>query len=89
MPASTTALARNSYGTGTAGQGSDGPFVGYQAPCSQGTGTKLYTFTLYALSSKPTLPADPKQVTGPVLAQAIEALTIAKGSLDGAHTTTP
>ena len=57
LPATTSTLARNSYGTGTAGVGSDGPFVGYQAPCSQGTGTKVYTFTVYALSGSPSLTA--------------------------------
>lgn len=81
VPATTTALARNSYGSGTAGQGSDGPFVGYQAPCSQGTGTKVYTFTVYALSGSPSLPAG-TAVSGAALLEAITPLTLGSATLN-------
>jgi phosphatidylethanolamine-binding protein (PEBP) family uncharacterized protein len=82
IPASATRLERNATGVGTAGVGSDGPTLGYQPPCSQGPGPKLYTFTLYALSGAPQLPASPGQVTGAVLAQAIASLTLASASLE-------
>lgn len=87
IPASTTALASGSSSIGTAGLTSNGPNLAYAPPCSPGPGTKIYSFTLYALSGTPTLPADPKQVTGSVLEQAIASLTLEKASLDGAHTT--
>ncbi|MBM4358074.1 MAG: hypothetical protein FJ096_08175 [Deltaproteobacteria bacterium] len=87
IPAATTALPAGSTAIGTAGLTSNGPNLDYAPPCSPGPGTQLYTSTLHALSDKPTLPTDPKQVTGAVLAQAIEPLLLAKTSLDGAHTT--
>lgn len=86
IPASTTSLANGSIGVGTAGLTSNGPNLAYSAPCSSGPGTKTYTFTLYALSETPTLPSDPKAVTGAVLEQAIATLTLKKSSLDGEHT---
>jgi len=86
IPASTTSLANGSTGIGTAGITSNGPNLAYSPPCSSGPGTKTYTFTLYALSGTPTLPSDPKSVTGAVLEQAIASLTLQKSSLDGEHT---
>jgi phosphatidylethanolamine-binding protein (PEBP) family uncharacterized protein len=82
IPGTATGLARDSYGVGTPGVGSDGPIVGYQPPCSQGTGVKLYTFTIYALSGAPALAVPSSQVTGAVLANAIAPLTLASASLD-------
>jgi phosphatidylethanolamine-binding protein (PEBP) family uncharacterized protein len=82
IPATVTALARNSSDVGTAGLTSDGPLLAYSAPCSQGPGAKTYTFSLYALSSAPTLPPAASQVTGPVLTAAIADRTLASSSLD-------
>ncbi|MFN7989649.1 MAG: SUMF1/EgtB/PvdO family nonheme iron enzyme [Thermoanaerobaculia bacterium] len=82
IPATVTALARNSTGVGTAGLTSDGPLLAYSPPCSQGPGAKTYTFSLYALSSAPTLPSSASPVTGPVLTAAIEDLTLATSRLD-------
>jgi phosphatidylethanolamine-binding protein (PEBP) family uncharacterized protein len=87
IPAATTALPAGSTAIGIAGLTSNGPDLAYAPPCSPGPGTKIYTFTLYALSGKPTLPSDPKQVTGAVLTAAMEPLVLSKTSLDGAHTT--
>jgi phosphatidylethanolamine-binding protein (PEBP) family uncharacterized protein len=81
IPGSVTGLARNSSGVGTPGVGSDGLQPAYQPPCSQGPGAKLYTFTLYALSASPSLPAASNQVTGPVLAAAIANITLGSASL--------
>jgi phosphatidylethanolamine-binding protein (PEBP) family uncharacterized protein len=86
IPSSVSSLAVGSTGVGVAGLTSDGPNLAYAAPCSQGPGAKSYTFTLYALSGTPTLPSDPKSVTGAVLEQAIASLTLQKSSLDGEHT---
>lgn len=86
IPASTTGLARNSSGVGTAGVGSDGPTTAYQPPCSQGPGPKLYTFTLYALSGSPALPGAANQVTGKVVTDAISSITLGKASLNLSYT---
>ena len=54
--------------------------MAYDPPCSQGPGPKIYTFTLYALSASPDLPAG-EQVTGPALTNAISSITLGKASL--------
>jgi phosphatidylethanolamine-binding protein (PEBP) family uncharacterized protein len=83
IPSSVSSLQPDSRAIGTAGVGSDGPLVGYQSPCSQGPGLKLYTFTIYALSSSPTVTG---QVTGAVLSNAIKPLTLATASLTVGYT---
>ena len=89
IPAATRSLAKDSFGLGTPGVGSDGPFVGYQPPCSQGPGAKVYTFTVYALSGSPTLAATP--VTGAALTSAMSNLTLGTAVLNLSFTraTTP
>ncbi len=86
IPASTNSLARNSSGVGIAGVGSDGPTVGYQAPCSQGPGLKTYTFTLYALSASPQLATAASPVGGDALVSAITSLTLASTTLNVSNT---
>jgi phosphatidylethanolamine-binding protein (PEBP) family uncharacterized protein len=86
IPAAATGLAKNSSGVGTPGVGSDGPQAAYQPPCSQGPGAKLYTFTLYALSASPSLPASASQVTGAVLTGAIANITLGSASLKLSYT---
>ena len=92
IPATATSLARNTSGVGTAGVGSDGPSAAYQAPCSQGPGSKQYTFTLYALSASPSLAVAANAVTGSALASAIASITLATSALNLNYTrstTTP
>jgi phosphatidylethanolamine-binding protein (PEBP) family uncharacterized protein len=79
IPATKSALVTDSYGVGTQGVGSDGPVVGYQAPCSQGLGAKSYTFTVYALSTSPTLPTN-TAVTGSALSSAMASITLGTAS---------
>jgi phosphatidylethanolamine-binding protein (PEBP) family uncharacterized protein len=86
IPATVSSLDRNSSGIGTPGVGSDGPRAAYQPPCSQGPGAKLYTFTLYALTASPSLPALASQVTGPVLTAAIANITAGSASLKLTYT---
>lgn len=74
IPASVTALAANTTGIGTPGASTDGPDLKFYPPCSSGAGQRTYTFTLYALSGKPTFSTAP--VTGEVLAEAIGPLTV-------------
>jgi phosphatidylethanolamine-binding protein (PEBP) family uncharacterized protein len=79
IPAATTALARDAYGVGTLGVGSDGPLAAYQPPCSQGPGSKTYTYTVYALSGPPSVTGTP---SGATLAAAIAPLTLASAVLN-------
>lgn len=81
IPAIRTGLLKDSYNVGVAGIGSDGPIIGYQPPCSQGPGAKVYTWTLYALSAAPALPTAANQVTGAVVANAIAGITLGSASL--------
>lgn len=88
IPADTTALARDSFGVGLRGVGSDGPMAAYQPPCSQGTGLKTYTFTVYALSGSPTLSKPAAQVTGDDLLSAMSSLTLGSATLNLTYTRT-
>jgi phosphatidylethanolamine-binding protein (PEBP) family uncharacterized protein len=82
IPVSATGLDRNSKGIGTVGTGSHGTVMQYDPPCPQGPGAKTYTFTLYALSASPSLPASADQVTGEVLTRAISSITLDKASFN-------
>lgn len=85
IPASATGIARNDSAAGITGTGSHGTVMQYDPPCSQGPGAKQYTLTLYALSASPDLPADPAEVTGPVLTSAIAAKTLDRAVLNLYH----
>ena len=82
IPATATGLNRNSTGVGTTGTGSHGTTMVYDPPCSQGPGDKVYTFTLYALSGIPVLPATADVVTGVVLTQAISSMKLGSATLN-------
>ncbi len=86
IPAGTTGLAEGEKGVGTFGLTSDGPELAYSPPCSQGPGAKFYTFKLFALSERPALPADLRQVTGPLLAEAVAAVTLATAEMTVSYT---
>jgi phosphatidylethanolamine-binding protein (PEBP) family uncharacterized protein len=85
IPGTATGIARNGSAIGILGTGSHGTVMMYDPPCSQGPGAKVYTFTLYALSASPVLPASPGEVTGPVLTNAISSITLGRASLDLNH----
>ena len=84
IPPTVTALPRNSTAIGTFGVGSDGPQAAYQPPCSQGPGAKIYTFTVYALSSAPQLPAG--RIDGPTLTRAIAPVTLGSATMSVSYT---
>ncbi len=86
IPASASSLATGSTSVGVAGLTSDGPALAYSPPCSRGPGPMMYTFTLHALSARPTLPARANQVTGAVLTEAIAAITLASTALTVTYT---
>jgi phosphatidylethanolamine-binding protein (PEBP) family uncharacterized protein len=58
IPTSVSSMAAGATNIGTLGQNFQGKKLGYTPPCSQGTGSKKYTFYLYALSSKLTVSAN-------------------------------
>jgi phosphatidylethanolamine-binding protein (PEBP) family uncharacterized protein len=84
IPATVTSLAANTTGIGTTGASTDGPDLKFYPPCSSGSGQRTYTFTLYALSGKPTFSTSP--VTGEVLAEAIGPLTIGSRQMSVTYT---
>ena len=87
IPASKASLAKDSYGVGTLGVGSDGPTVAYQPPCSQGLGEKAYTLTVYALSASPVLLLS-GAVSGAALATAMLPITLGTAALSLSHNRT-
>ena len=86
IPASTAELKMNSTGVGTLGAADDGAGNAYAPPCSQGPGAKVYTFTLYALSAKPTFTQPASQLTGSVVTAALQSLTLASAKLSVSYT---
>ena len=81
IPATVRSLSKDSFGIASAGVGSDGPFAGYQPPCSQGPGAKTYTFTLYALSAAPALGSQ-SPVSGSTLSSALSGITLGTATLN-------
>lgn len=86
VPGDVRSLAVGVTNVGVAGLTSDGPALAYSPPCSQGPGPMRYTFTVYALSAHPTLPAVPRNVTGAVLTEAMRAITLASASATVTYT---
>ncbi len=82
IPATVTSLAKDSFLVGTLGVGSDGPGTVYNPPCSQGPGSKVYTFTLYALASTPVFSVPAEQVNGKAVTDAIAGITLGSASLN-------
>jgi Raf kinase inhibitor-like YbhB/YbcL family protein len=81
IPASINSLPRNVSGIGTLGTNSVNDKTEYAPPCSQGPGTKAYTFTVYALSQNPSLSVTPENVTREVLLNAIEGITLSSAKM--------
>lgn len=88
IPATVTSIASGTT-AGTLGSADDGAGLSYAPPCSQGPGTKQYTFTVYALSAAPNLGGlAQNQITGSVLLAALAPVTRATGVLNLAVTRT-
>lgn len=85
IPANVRSLEKNSKDVGVWGMNSMRHKVGYTPPCSGGGGLKIYTATLYALSSPPNLEfkgTAPGMVTMDQLLDAIDGKVLARSSLD-------
>ena len=67
--------------TGTWGPNTVNRRSEYAPPCSKGSGDKLYTITLYALSAEASLPRDTPLTRDSLLA-AIKDTTLATATLD-------
>lgn len=89
IPPTVTSLDQDTFLVGTVGLGDDGPGTIYDPPCSQGPGSKLYTFTLYALSAVPTFAVPASQVTGELVASAISSLTLGSAALNLSYSRDP
>jgi phosphatidylethanolamine-binding protein (PEBP) family uncharacterized protein len=85
IPATATGLAQGATGIGTLGVSHRG-IAAYEPPCSQGPGSKGYTFTLHALSAPPSLPSGSYPVTGEALTRAIAPITLGSASLSLSYT---
>jgi phosphatidylethanolamine-binding protein (PEBP) family uncharacterized protein len=79
IPATATSIAAGNKSVGTYGQNFQGKTLGYTPPCSQGPGDKIYTFTIYALSS--TLDLQPSATTEAALEAMVVGKVLAQKSL--------
>ena len=83
IPASVHALESGKLTQGSLGMNFKNNRPGYEAPCSQGPGAKIYTITVYALSSK--INIAPTSATQPALMKAIIGKILAQGKLSGTY----
>ena len=84
IPGGSSGFAVNTTGGGTLGESDGTTGTAYNPPC--GPGNRLYTYRLYALSAAPTLPSNPAQVTGSVLATAVAGVTISSATMTLTYT---
>lgn len=76
IPSTVTSIPETVIGIGLFGINSVNGKNAYTPPCSQGPGDKLYTFTVYALSSAPVFTVPQTQVTMDLLLGAISTKTL-------------
>jgi phosphatidylethanolamine-binding protein (PEBP) family uncharacterized protein len=81
IPASVTSLPKNVSGVGTLGTNSVNDKTAYTPPCSKGPGPKVYTYTVYALSTEPELSVPATKVNRAALLEAIQKITLASAEL--------
>lgn len=86
IPANVHSLAKNTISIGTLGNNSVNSKPEYAPPCSKGAGAKMYTYTLYALSSPPQLSVPAAQVSREVLLNAIKDRTLGSAVLNVVYT---
>ena len=80
IPSSTSSIAVGTNGGATIGTNSVNGELSYAPPCSKGPGEKAYTFTVYALSSTPTI-SNASSIDRTALLAAIDDITLASSSL--------
>jgi phosphatidylethanolamine-binding protein (PEBP) family uncharacterized protein len=82
IPATVTALPKNSQGVGILGTNSVNGRTEYSPPCSKGPGAKDYTYTIYALASAPEFTVAPDAVDRDTLLAAIADRTLGSATLN-------
>jgi phosphatidylethanolamine-binding protein (PEBP) family uncharacterized protein len=83
IPSSSHSLASGKLTPGTLGLNFKSPQPGYEPPCSQGPGAKIYTITVYALSFIPTIAALEARQSN--LLKVIEGKILAQGKISGTY----
>jgi phosphatidylethanolamine-binding protein (PEBP) family uncharacterized protein len=78
IPSSVTSIADAVTSVGLFGINTVNGKTSYTPPCSQGPGAKLYTFTVYALSSAPVFTVPQSQVTMDLLLANISTKILAR-----------
>jgi phosphatidylethanolamine-binding protein (PEBP) family uncharacterized protein len=79
IPVTITSISTGAKNSGTIGRNFKDIQPGYSPPCSQGPGAKIYTITVYALSSELTLAA--QDATEDALTKAMAGKVLASGEL--------
>jgi phosphatidylethanolamine-binding protein (PEBP) family uncharacterized protein len=79
IPVTATSIASGAKNIGTIGRNFKDNQPGYSPPCSQGPGAKVYTITVYALSSELSLSAE--EATQDALIKAISGKVLTSGQL--------
>ena len=82
IPATVTALSKNSQGVGILGTNSVNGRTEYSPPCSKGPGAKDYTYTIYALSQAPEFVVTADAVDRDTLLAAIADRTLGSATLN-------
>jgi phosphatidylethanolamine-binding protein (PEBP) family uncharacterized protein len=82
IPRVVSNLPENVTGIGTLGINSKNGRQEYTPPCSQGPGPKIYTYTVYALSTEPKLTVAANAVSRDILLAAIKDITLASAELN-------
>jgi phosphatidylethanolamine-binding protein (PEBP) family uncharacterized protein len=80
IPPTVTSVAAGATNVGIVGQNYQGKKIGYVPPCSQGPGSKKYSFYIYALNVKLNMSAS--QATETSLLEAMVGKIIAKADLN-------
>lgn len=83
IPATATSISSGAKNVGTSGRNFKDNQPGYSPPCSQGPGAKIYTITVYALSSELTLAA--QDATEDALINAMAGKVLASGLVSATY----
>lgn len=86
IPATTTSIPKGVSGIGLFGINTVDSKTSYSPPCSMGPGSKLYTFTVYALSAEPVLTVAQTAVTREILLAAISKTTLGQAAINVNYT---
>jgi len=84
IPNTSTSIPSGVKNIGIIGRNFKESKPGYTSPCSQGPGAKIYTITVYALSSQITLPAE--EATEDALIKAMTGKVLASGQMSVTYT---